>query len=102
MGEDSGQLLENVVYLELMRRRNQVRVGKYDNLEVDFVADNRDSVAYYQVSKDVSGAETFEREVKPLQGIDDNYPKYLLTLDGGASGDLKGVMHENVVEWLLG
>jgi len=102
MGEDSGQLLENVVYLELTRRRNQVRVGKYDNLEVDFVADNRDSVAYYQVSKDVSGAETFEREVKPLQGIDDNYPKYLLTLDGGAGGDLKGVMHENVVEWLLG
>ena len=101
MSEDSGQLLENVVYLELMRRRNQVRVGKYDNLEVDFVANDKEGTAYYQVSKDVSEAETLEREVEPLQGIDDNYPKYLLTLDGSVGGDLKGVIHKNVVEWLL-
>lgn len=98
---DIGQLLENVVYLELIRRRAKVWVGKYDNLEVDFVADSGET-RYYQVSKDVSAEETLEREMTPLRKIRDNYPKYLLTLDGGANGDLEGVRAEGVMDWLLG
>lgn len=97
---DIGQLLENIVYFELLRRRYQVRVGKYDNLEVDFVADHDGGLQYYQVSKDVSALATFQREIEPLQSIKDNYEKYLIVLEDGAAGELNGVRLENITRWL--
>ena len=99
--DDIGQLLENVVYFELLRQRYQVRVGKYDNLEVDFVADGNSEIRYYQVSKDVSEAKTFNREIEPLQGIKDNYEKYLIVLEDGATGDLNGVKLKNITKWII-
>lgn len=105
--QDMGQLLENVVYLELRRRRERVRVGKYNNLEVDFVTDGRDEARgktrrYYQVSVNVSEEKMFLREMMPFNGISDNYPKCLLTLDGDVSGELNGVEQKRIVDWLLG
>lgn len=96
-GNDIGQMLENVVCLELMRRGRQVRVGKYDNLEVDFITEN--DVAYYQVCADISSEETLARELAPFKNIKDNYPKYLLTF--ADSGDIDGVEVVNIVDWLL-
>ena len=99
--DDIGQLLENVVYFELLRRRCQIRVGKYDNLEVDFVVNDDGETKYYQVSKDVSIVETFEREISPLRNIKDNYDKYLIVLEDGIAGDLNGIKLENVTKWLV-
>ena len=99
--QDVGQLLENVVFLELRRRRNEVRIGKYDNLEVDFVAEKNGLIKYYQVTKDASEMNTFKRELASLKNIGDNYPKILLTLEEGLGGELNGILAENIVDWLL-
>ncbi|MBQ9180949.1 ATP-binding protein [Candidatus Saccharibacteria bacterium] len=99
--QDIGQLLENAVFLELLRRRKAPQVGKYDNLEVDFVTRKGTELAYYQVSKDVNTEATFAREVKPYLAIRDNFPKYLLTLEPGVHGALDGIIHKNIIDWLL-
>ena len=78
---DMGRALENVVYLELLRRGYDVRIGKVGNNEVDFVATNEDGVSYYQVALTVRDESTLERELRPLDNISDHNPKYLLTLD---------------------
>ena len=98
---DIGQLLENVVYLELIRRRNKIWVGKYDNLEVDFVTNNTDETVYYQVATRASEDNTLERELTPLINIRDNYPKCLLLLDGGANSGTSGIEVVNIIDWLL-
>ena len=98
---DYGHILENVVYLELLRRGYKVFVGKNNNSEVDFVATNRDTVEYYQVSHSVADSHTLERELKSLQSIKDNYPKYLLTRDIMPNVDHKGIKQINVLDWLL-
>lgn len=98
---DYGHILENVVYLELLRRGYKVFVGKNNNLEVDFVATNRDTVEYYQVSHSVADSHTLERELKSLQSIKDNYPKYLLTRDIMPNVDHNGIKQINVLDWLL-
>lgn len=98
---DYGHILENVVYLELLRRGYKVFVGKNNNSEVDFVATNRDNVEYYQVSHSVADAHTLERELKSLQSIKDNYPKYLLTRDIMPNVDHNGIKQINVLDWLL-
>lgn len=84
---DTGHILENVVYLELVRRGYSVYVGKVGDQEVDFVAESRDGLAYYQVAASVRDASTLERELRALQRIHDNYPKYLLTLDEDPDAD---------------
>ncbi len=103
-GEDQGHILENIVYLELLRRGYRVNIGqvKYYNkyTEVDFVARNSDGVSYYQVSNSLKGEETLKRELTPLKNIDDNYPKYILTRDYG-NFDYNGIKQVNVLEWLL-
>ena len=99
---DIGQLIENVVYLELIRRRHEVQVGKYDNLEVDFVTKKQGETCYYQVSKNVDDEETLDREVRPLALIRDNYAKYMLVLDAWAGGDINGIKCVSLVEWLAG
>jgi len=105
-GKDLGHILENVVYLELLRRGYEVYIGKYDDLEVDFVAKNSENTIYYQValttreSTDSSNS-VLERELYPLKKINDNYPKYILTLDDDLDTDFDGVKKINVLDWLL-
>lgn len=93
---DIGQMLENTVYLELIRRGSQVKVGKYDNLEVDFITDDN---IYYQVCTDISSPETLDRELTPLKNIKDNYPKILLTTS--ATTNIDGIEIQNLIDWLL-
>lgn len=99
---DTGRSLENVVYLELLRRGYQVWVGKTkNNREVDFVAKNKEGILeYYQVAETVRGEETRQRELSSLENIDDNNRKYLLTLDI-ESNNFNGIEQLNVIDWLL-
>lgn len=100
---DLGHLLENVVYLELLRRNNRVNIGKLSGREVDFVATNANDVEYYQVAASVLDEKTLERELVPLREIKDNYPKTLLTLDNiGNGANYEGIRQINVIDWLLG
>jgi hypothetical protein len=105
-GRDMGHILENVVYLELLRRGYEVYIGKYDDLEVDFVAKNHENTIYYQVALTTREATAghsliLERELTPLQKIRDNYPKYILTLDDDLDADFDGIKKINVLDWLL-
>ena len=98
---DMGHMLENIVYLELLRRGYKVYVGKVDELEIDFVAENRDGLKYYQVALTVRDEKVLERELRSLQKTGDHYPKYLLTLDMDLDADYDGIKKINVVDWLL-
>ena len=98
---DRGHILENVVYLELLRRGYKVWIGTLRNGEIDFVVKNRNGeVEYYQVSWELSTPETTEREFKPLEAVKDNYPKILLTTESFPQSR-SGIIHRNVFEWLL-
>ena len=98
---DMGHILENIVYLELKRRGYEVYVGKVDDLEIDFVAQNRDGLKYYQVALTVRDEKVLKRELKSLQRTGDHYPKYLLTLDMDLEADYDGITKINVIDWLL-
>ena len=98
---DAGHILENIVYLELLRRGYKVYIGKIDDVEVDFVAMNQDGNLYVQVSATVRDEATLERELKPLKLIKDNYPKLLLTLDEDPEQDFNGILKMNALEWLV-
>jgi predicted AAA+ superfamily ATPase len=98
---DLGHILENVVYLELLRRGYKVYVGKKGSLEIDFVAIKNNVAEYYQVSQTVAIKETMKRELKTFKTIRDNYPKYLLTTDVLVEGNYDGVECINVLKWLL-
>ena len=105
-GKDMGHILENVVYLELLRRGYEVYIGKYDDMEVDFVAKNRENTIYYQVALTTREAtdgnsSVLDRELSPLKKINDNYPKYILTLDDDLDADFDGIKKINVLDWLL-
>jgi len=98
---DRGHILENVVYLELLRRGYKIWTGTLRNGEVDFTVKNRNGeIEYYQVSWEISSAETEEREFKSLETIKDNYPKFLLTTESFLQSR-SGIIHKNVFEWLL-
>ena len=99
---DTGRILENEVYLELLHRKKKVYVGKMDNLEVDFVAIDQDSITYYQVAATVRDENTLKRELLPLQQINDQYPKYLLTLDEDPIADYNGIKRINALKWMMG
>lgn len=98
---DMGHILENIVYLELLRRGYKVYVGKVDELEVDFVAENRNGLKYFQVALSVRDERVLERELKSLQKTGDYYPKYLLTLDMDLETDYDGITKINVIDWLI-
>ena len=98
---DMGHILENIVYLELLRRGYKVYVGKVDDLEIDFVAENRDGLVYYQVALTVRDNDVLNRELKSLQKTGDYYPKILLTLDMDLESDYNGITKINIVDWLL-
>lgn len=99
---DAGRLLENVVYLELLRRQKSVYIGKIDNLEVDFVAIDENDIVYYQVAATVRDEATLKRELSSLQQINDQYPKYILTLDEDPEADYDGIKRINALKWLMG
>ena len=108
--KDDGHILENIVYLELLRRGYTVYVGKVDikdkdgkikALEVDFVAENENGTEYYQIANTVLDNEVLQRELRPLESIRDHYPKFILTRDYGTA-DYNGIKRLNVLEWLLG
>lgn len=99
---DTGHILENVVYLELIRRGCNVYVGKIGDMEIDFVAQNQEGNTYIQVSASVRDENTLQRELRPLQLVRDSHPKLLLTLDNDPTADFDGVKRMNAVEWLMG
>lgn len=98
---DLGFSIENIVYFELLRRGNKVNIGKYGSTEVDFVAQKKGILTYYQVTADMTAEETFEREMRPLKSIQDNYEKIILTLDRFSLGNYEGIKVLNVIDWLL-
>lgn len=98
---DVGHILENIVYLELLRRGYSVYVGKIDAFEVDFVAQNQNGNTYIQVAASVRDSSTLERELKPLKMIKDNYVKMILTLDDDPESDHDGITRKNAQEWLM-
>lgn len=99
---DRGHILENIVYLELVRRGYHVYVGQLQNGEIDFVAKKPHRLEYYQVRYTVMEDATLRRELSPLEQLDDNYPKYLLTMDVLHKTDNhNGIEQKNVLDWLL-
>lgn len=98
---DAGRILENVVYLELLHRQKKVYVGKNDNLEVDFVAIDENNITYYQVAATVRDESTLKRELASLQQINDQYPKYILTLDDDPVADYDGIKRINALKWMM-
>lgn len=99
---DVGHILENVVYLELLRRGYQVYVGKVDEFEVDFVAMESKRIIYFQVAATVRDESTLRRELAPLEKINDHYQKFILTLDDDPEADYNGIRRINVLDWLMG
>jgi len=97
---DIGRILENIVFLELIRRGYTVKIGKVGEKEVDFVATIGDQRIYYQVAASVLDPATYEREFASLQMIKDHYPKYVLTMDDLPSGQ-DGIQQKNIIDWLL-
>lgn len=98
---DLGHILENVIYLELLRRGYQVHIGKVDNAEVDFIVTNEEGIEYYQVALSVHDEVTFQRELNSLDRINDHNPKYLLTLDYDPPASHNGIRQINALDWLL-
>lgn len=98
---DLGFSLENVVYLELLRRGYEVNIGKVGTTEVDFIARKRDNVYYFQVTASMVEESTFDREMAPLKAIGDNYPKAVITLDRYTLGNYEGIQVVNAIDWLL-
>lgn len=99
---DVGHILENIVYLELIRRGYEVYVGKVDDAEVDFVAIYSGRPSYFQVAATVRDENTLKRELAPLQKIKDHYSKFILTLDDDPEADYDGIIRINALDWLLG
>lgn len=99
---DQGRVLENVVFLELLRRGYEIYVGKYGTTEVDFVAiDTNGKIEYYQVVLSCKDEQTLARELRPFKEIKDHYPKYLLTMDNDPPNFHNGVEQVYVLDWLL-
>ena len=99
---DAGRILENIVYLELLRRGYDVYVGKVDEFEVDFVAQNGKGTTYFQVALSVRDEKKLERELRSLRAIKDHYPKILLTMDDDPEVHYDGIRRINARDWLLG
>lgn len=98
---DSGHAIENVVYFELLRRGYDVAIGKVDNAEVDFIATKADDKLYVQVTESMASEDVRRRELAPLQKINDNYEKIVLSLDTGLDASYDGIKSINLINWLL-
>ena len=98
---DRGHILENIVYLELLRRDYRVYIGKVGDTEVDFVAEKPEDKVYIQVTESMLFPETRERELRPLQMIPDNYEKIVLSMDRDFIRSYNGIKSLNLLDWLL-
>ncbi len=98
---DFGFSIENIVYFELLRRGYKVTMGKQGNSEVDFVAEKQGTYTYVQVTADMTAQETFERELRPLRAIQDNYEKVVLTMERNTPGNYEGIHVIYLPDWLL-
>ena len=98
---DEGHLLENVVYIELLRRGYKVSIGKTLEYEVDFVVENTEEIKYYQVTKSLLNDNVKDREIRSLESISDNYEKTILTMDKTINKDYNGIKVKNIIEFLL-
>ena len=98
---DRGHILENVIYLELLRRGYDLAVGKVDNTEVDFIATKYNEKLYIQVTESLQGEEVRKRELAPLEKIRDNYEKIVLSMDLNNNANYNGIKSLNIIDWLL-
>ena len=98
---DEGHLLENVVYLELLRRGYKVSIGKTNEYEIDFVVENPNVIKYFQVTKSLTNEDVKVRELRSLESINDNYEKIILTMDKTINNDFNGIKVLNIIDWLL-
>lgn len=98
---DSGHILENIIYLQLLNKGYEVYIGKIDNLEIDFTVQKNGIISYYQVALSVRNNETLKRELKPLKKVPDFYPKYLITLDDDPEIFHNGIKQINAIDFLL-
>ena len=99
---DLGHIIENIVYLELMRRNYNVYIGYFTNAAIDFVAIKNGEIEYYQVCLSLLNEEVLKREVKSLKMINDNYPKYIISMDKvGTNYNIDGIKHMNLIDWLM-
>lgn len=98
---NEGHLLENIVYLELLRRGYKVSIGKTLDYEVDFVAENTHTIKYYQVTQTLSDEQVKNRELRSLESISDNYEKIILSMDKSINNDYNGIKVKNIINWLL-
>ena len=100
-GGDTGHILENVIYFELLRRGYEVAIGKIDEKEIDFVATKTNEKRYIQVTESMSAPETRERELSALRAVRDNYDKLVVTMDSGLVSDIDGIKVANALDFLL-
>ena len=98
---DTGHMLENIVYFELLRRGYDVAIGKIDNTEIDFIASNAEEKLYVQVTESMNSEDVRKRELAPLQKVRDNYKKIILSLDPGLESSFEGIKSKNLINWLL-
>lgn len=98
---DTGHMLENIVYFELLRRGYDVAIGKIDNTEIDFIASNAEEKLYIQVTESMNSEDVRKRELAPLQKVRDNYKKMILSLDPGLETSFEGIRSKNLIDWLL-
>jgi uncharacterized protein len=98
---DIGGILENVVYLELLRRGYQVHVGKLDTREIDFIAKRAGEQRYFQVTYLLASPQVVEREFGVLRDIPDNYPKCVISMDNAFGADMDGSQRQNLADFLL-
>ena len=98
---DLGHMLENIVYLELKRRGYEVYIGKYDDMEIDFIAKKRNDVEYYQISLSMVDEATRERELRVLYALNDNYKKYVISLDKYTTGSFDGIQYVKIIDFLM-
>ena len=98
---DTGHILENIVYLELLRRGYKTSIGKSEEKEIDFIAQKPSGTEYYQVCATIQDPQTLERELAAFAKIKDNFPKYILSMDETSDKTYNGIIHKNIMEWLL-
>ena len=98
---NEGHLLENIVYLELLRRGYRVNIGKIGDYEAHFVAENPHTIRYYQVAQSISDEDVRAREIRSLENIPDNYEKIILSMDKSINNDYNGIQVRNIISWLL-
>ena len=98
---DTGHVLENIVYFELLRRGYDVAIGKIDNAEINFIATNAEEKLYIQVTESMNSEDVRRRELTPLQRVRDNYEKMILSLDPGLKTSFEGIQSRNLIDWLI-